>query len=163
MSATPELRNSSFVDFFLDSRTNRARNSFTCLIPLAINCGEVAYPAMSQAGAFPPPNWRSDGERAIGIVLGGFGFAGVGPVYGPISFTPGPPFQDPNFFFAFVTPYTFLSAGNMDPNTANSFHLALHFTAAGTAVPEPASVSMLGIGVVGLLTGARRARKQART
>jgi hypothetical protein len=51
----------------------------------------------------------------------------------------------------FVDPYSFVSAGGIDPSTANDFHFALHFTLqTPVGVPEPASFAHLGAGVLGL-------------
>jgi len=56
----------------------------------------------------------------------------------------------------FVDPYSFVSAGGIDPNTADDFTFALHFTPQTATTPEPASLWLLGIGVLALLICQRR-------
>jgi hypothetical protein len=50
----------------------------------------------------------------------------------------------------YVTPYSYVSAGGIDPSTANGFTWALHFTLQTSTVPEPASICLLGAGVFAL-------------
>lgn len=62
----------------------------------------------------------------------------------------------------YVDPYSFVSAGGINPDTANDFNFALHFTPQQASVPEPASLSLLGAGLAGLIgLGARRRRNRA--
>jgi hypothetical protein len=60
-----------------------------------------------------------------------------------------------NWSQIFVDPYSFVSAGDIDPSTANGFNFALHFTLQ-TPVPEPASFVLLASGLLGLALMRRR-------
>jgi hypothetical protein len=60
----------------------------------------------------------------------------------------------------FVSPYSFVSAGGIDPDTANGFNFALHFTST-SPVPEPSTWAMLLIGFGGLATAAWRRNRRA--
>jgi len=58
----------------------------------------------------------------------------------------------------FVSPYSFVSAGGIDPNTANGFAFALHFTSQASA-PEPATYWLMGAGLAAIACGRRRSWK----
>jgi len=62
-----------------------------------------------------------------------------------------------NWQQVFVSPYSLVSAGGIDPSTANGFNFALHFTLqTPVATPEPASLALLGSGLLGLALLRRR-------
>jgi hypothetical protein len=71
-----------------------------------------------------------------------FGAAGKGLIEGPSSSFDATP-------FAFISPYSFVSAGGVDPNTANGLHLGFHFDPA--AAPEPSSLALFVTCSLGLL------------
>jgi hypothetical protein len=48
----------------------------------------------------------------------------------------------------YVTPYNFVEDGGINPNTADDFTFALHFTPQMPTTPEPASVWLLGLGLL---------------
>jgi|SRR5271165_6939582 hypothetical protein len=58
----------------------------------------------------------------------------------PASFTP----------LAFSNPYNFIFLGGMNPATDNDFHFGVQFTNTTSAIPEPASMLMLTVGLIGV-------------
>lgn len=64
-------------------------------------------------------------------------------------------FQDPlsagiqsNWEQIYVSPYSFVEDGGINPNTADDFTFALHFTPQTATTPEPASVWLMGLGLL---------------
>jgi hypothetical protein len=83
----------------------------------------------------------------------------LGPVYSQ-TFTPSRIVNDIDEF-AFVNPYSFISAGGMNPNTVNDLHVAVHLRAlTPTVIPEPSSglLAALGFGVSAVAYRLRRRR-----
>jgi hypothetical protein len=65
----------------------------------------------------------------------------------------------------FISPYSFIANGGVDPGAANDFHFALHFTLQNPrSVPEPGSLPLIIAGLLGLgIIASRPRRRHART
>jgi hypothetical protein len=87
----------------------------------------------------------------------------LGPVFGAGSpvLIEGPTTSFDATPFAFLSPYSFVSAGGVDPSTANGLHIGFHFDSAVTPAPEPSSIVLLSTAGFGLLGLARRQRAGA--
>jgi hypothetical protein len=78
----------------------------------------------------------------------------AGPAYTAIGFPPFGPL--PSFdASASVSPYSFISSGGMNPALVNGFHVGIRET---NAVPEPSSLALAGVGVLGLIGCVQRRR-----
>jgi hypothetical protein len=87
----------------------------------------------------------------------------LGPVFGAGSpvLIEGPATSFDATPFVFVSPYSFVSAGGVDPETANGLHVGFHFDPAVSTVPEPSGIVLVGTAGVGLLGFLRRRRRAA--
>jgi hypothetical protein len=86
----------------------------------------------------------------------------LGPVFGagaPVLIE-GPATSFDATPFVFVSPYSLVSEGGVDPNTANGLHLGFYFVPA-SPVPEPSGIVLLSAAGVGLLGFYRRRRHAA--
>lgn len=136
-------------------------------IPLsepALLAGAFYYWAVNGVAVDPIHNW------AGGVLFPNGGtnpITGVGKGFGGLDATPDPIPTNNSFF---VDPYLFLgdtgrpNEGDMPYQNINEFHFAFLITAANpTAVPEPGSLALLGLGGVSLAGWACRRRAIAGT
>jgi hypothetical protein len=101
------------------------------------------------------------GGGALGYVGTNPVDAGLDPVYGGTPFPGGPVLTGlTNANLVFSNPYSFISAGGMDPNTVNGVTLGLRFTAAQSAIPEPGTASLAALALAGI-AAARIGRRKA--
>lgn len=98
--------------------------------------------------------WTVNGTAVSPInPFGGFTTVGPNPVnaglgqaylttlnFGPLS-------QFDFTTLSFISPYSFISNGGMNPNTANGFHHGFHFS----PVPEPTSLAFAGVASLGAI------------
>jgi hypothetical protein len=113
--------------------------------------------------------WAVDGTPFSGItnLFGNTTVAtnpitGVGEVYLGIITTPAPPSAQ-HTLFTWLSPYSQLSGHNIDPDTANSWHIAGHFSVPPSSVPEPAGLALAGIGAAGTAIMSIRRRRTGAT
>lgn len=157
--------NSQWVDFNFESiNGGPLASNFNSTWRIDVTGVDVAAPAMGSGFYF---YWTIDGAPVSPI----FPFSGLtsiapiptapldGPAYVALGF---PPFGPLDSFdaFAFISPYSFISAGGMDPNKVNGFHVGIRETNV-PSVPEPSSLALAGGGAVGLIGFALRRRRRS--
>ncbi len=112
--------------------------------------------------------WSVD-DVAVSPIFNFGGFGGIapiptnpsaGPAYTAIGFPPFGPLSEFSVF-GFSSPYSFISAGGIDPATANGFHVGVRISGV-TLVPEPATLASaaIGLALVGIGIGRRRAPRR---
>ncbi len=84
---------------------------------------------------------------------------GVGETYFSGFFVPGAA-NTTQSLFTFLNPYSQLGGQNIDPSTANGWHIAGHYTSPTPVigVPEPGTLTPAGLGAIGLIAGGLRRR-----
>jgi hypothetical protein len=161
----PDGPNSQWIDFnFKTIDGGPLASNFGSNWQININGVEVAAPSLGSGFYF---YWTVNDAPVASIVPFG-SFGGVAPI--PTDPSAGsayvvdgfPPFGPQSSFdaFAFVSPYSFIGSGGMDPATANGFHVGIRETNA-QSVPEPTSLSLGGFGVLGLFGYIRRGRRRS--
>jgi hypothetical protein len=109
--------------------------------------------------------WSVNGAPVAPI----FPFGSLGNI-APIPTNPalGPAYVNDGFSFgplnsfdasAFVSPYSFIGAGGMNPATVNGFHIGIREINA--AVPEPSSLALASVGGLGLVGSVLRRRRRS--
>ena len=67
--------------------------------------------------------------------------------------------EQTNWNQIYVDPYSFVSAAGINASTADDFTFALHFDPQQSSTPEPATLSLIGAGLIALAIRRRCARK----